>query len=130
MRSTVEQKLSTISTFPKIGSTISSYINDVADEFSKMRKLNAKRYIILYAYKEVTNIAVITTVSTKNKIMARFFKVIHNTLPAFIRLQKGCFFPPILRTLPTQLQLIHLMILPLQFHQLTMIPTLNNLPTI
>ena len=60
LQNTIEQKLSTISTFPKIGSTVISYIDDVADEFSKVRKLNANKYIILYAYKEISNIAVIT----------------------------------------------------------------------
>jgi len=60
MKNIIEEKLSTISTFPKIGSTIASYINDIADEFSKMRKLNAKNYVLLYAYKENIDIAVIT----------------------------------------------------------------------
>ena len=60
LQSIIEQKFSTISTFPNSGTPITSYIDDVSKEFSNIRKLNANNYSILYHHKEVIDIAFIT----------------------------------------------------------------------
>ena len=74
LRSTVEQKLSHISTFPKTGTLISTYINDILNEFSSLRKINANNYTILYSYEEEIDIVYVTHIFHQTQNYAKVFQ--------------------------------------------------------
>jgi len=71
----IEQKLSTISTFPNSGTPITSYINDISKEFSEVRKFNASNYILLYVYTEITDIATITHIFHQSQNYGIIFQI-------------------------------------------------------
>jgi len=75
MKALVDQKLSTISLFPNSGTSVSSYISDIADEFSDIRKINAKNYILLYSYDEnEIDIATITHIFHQTQDYGKIFQ--------------------------------------------------------
>jgi len=74
IKNTIEQKLSNISTFPKSGILISTYISDVSNEFSSLRKINANNYTILYAYEEEIDIAFITHIFHQTQNYGKIFQ--------------------------------------------------------
>jgi len=74
LRSIVEQKLSHISIFPKTGTLISTYINDILNEFSSLRKVNATNYTILYIYEEEVDLVYITHTFHQTQNYAKVFQ--------------------------------------------------------
>jgi len=58
-QSTVKRKLSTVSTFPKCGTFLSSFDKNILAGLSTVRKITANNYVILYEYYEENDVVVI-----------------------------------------------------------------------
>ena len=74
MKHTIENKLSTISTFPNAGTFIILVSDDISEEFSNVQRRIAKNYIILYRYYEDTDIAFITHIFHQTQDYSKVFR--------------------------------------------------------
>ena len=73
IKSVIERKFSTISTFPNGGTSILSF-DDIAVEFSNVRKVTADKYVILYEYHEENDDAVIQHIFHQKQDYGKIFK--------------------------------------------------------
>ena len=74
LKSTIEQKFSTIETFPNCGTKITSFINDISNEFLNIRKINANNYLIIYHYEKEIDIVHITHIFHQKQDYGRIFQ--------------------------------------------------------
>jgi len=74
LQDNIKEKLSMISTFPNSGTSITSYLNDVANEFSEIRKLNVGNYTLLYFYTEISDIASVAHIFHQTQDYGKIFQ--------------------------------------------------------
>ena len=59
---------------PKGGTSILAFANNILEEFLDIRKLSAKRYIILYEYHENVDLAYITHIFHQTQDYGKIFQ--------------------------------------------------------
>jgi len=74
LQEVLRSKLNTIANQPKIGTIISANINDVAKEFSGVRRLGINNYIVIYDYNEEASTALVTHVFHHTQDYGRIFQ--------------------------------------------------------
>ena len=70
----IEDRFNTISNHPKIGAAITSRFDNVATNFTDIRKLNVKNYILLYVYRKDSGDALVTHTFHQTQDYGRLFQ--------------------------------------------------------
>ena len=70
----IKNKLAFISTMPKIGTSILVLSNSILDEFLGIRRLTAKRYMILYEYHEDVDLAYVSHIFHQTQDYGKIFE--------------------------------------------------------
>ena len=71
---TIENKFSTISTFPNGGTFILVLTDDISEEFSNLRRMSANNYIIIYEYYEEPDLVVIGHIFHQTQNYGKIFQ--------------------------------------------------------
>jgi len=74
LKGIIESKLSNISIFPTIGTSVTDIASDISIEFKSFRKSLAKNYILLYVYKQTLNTAFVTHIFHQTQDYGKLFQ--------------------------------------------------------
>ena len=74
LKHTIKTKLTSISTMPKSGTSILAFSSTILEEFQDIRKLTAKKYIILYEYYEDVDLAYISHLFHQTQNYGKIFQ--------------------------------------------------------